>query len=32
MQIVENEAVLDFAKNVETEISRINETVAKRGK
>lgn len=32
MQIVGNEAVLDFAKNVETEISRINETVAKRGK
>lgn len=32
MQIIGNKTVLDFAKNVETEISRINEIIAKRGK
>lgn len=32
MAIVGNTAVADFAKGVESEISRVNETVAKRGK
>ena len=32
MAIVGNTAVADFAKGVETEISRVNENVAKRGK
>ena len=32
MAIVGNTAVADFSKNVETEINRINETIAKRGK
>ena len=32
MSIVGNTAVADFAKGVETEITRVNETVAKRGK
>lgn len=32
MAIVGNTAVTDFAKSVETEISRVNENVAKRGK
>ena len=32
MAIVGNAAVADFAKGVETEITRVNETVAKRGK
>ena len=32
MSIVGNTAVADFAKGVETEISRVNESVAKRGK
>ena len=32
MAIVGNTAVADFAKGVETEISRVNESVAKRGK
>ena len=32
MAIVGNTEVADFAKGVETEISRVNETVAKRGK
>ena len=32
MAIVGNTAVADFAKGVETEITRVNETVAKRGK
>ena len=32
MAIVGNTAVAEFARGVETEISRVNETVAKRGK
>lgn len=32
MAIVGNTAVADFAKGVETEISRVNENIAKRGK
>lgn len=32
MAVVGNTAVADFAKGVETEINRVNETVAKRGK
>ena len=32
MAIVGNTAVADFAKGVETEITRVNENIAKRGK
>ena len=32
MSIVGNTAVADFTKGVETEISRVNENIAKRGK